>query len=170
MKAIFSIIGKYTDMFSEADVVKHVNYAHLSWEEIKQMNDSGLAEFQNHTYDMHVVDKRRGALPRKHESDEEYQRTIRNDLGKLNEEYKMHIGVEPVAFTCPFGCFNDRLKEAVRDAGFSIIFTSYQKINKLSGDPEELMKLNRFLRSHNKNVEKLINSWEEFYSVDNTKN
>jgi peptidoglycan/xylan/chitin deacetylase (PgdA/CDA1 family) len=166
MKAIFSIIGRFTDMFSEEGVVKHINYSHLSWDQITEMHKSGFADFHNHTYDMHVIDKRRGALPRKYESDEEYEKVIKDDLGKLNEEYKEHIGVSPEAFTCPFGCYNDRLKEAVRKVGFSVIFSSAQTMNTLTGDPEELFKLNRFVREHNKNMDKLVSSWDKYYNKD----
>jgi peptidoglycan/xylan/chitin deacetylase (PgdA/CDA1 family) len=165
MKAIFSIIGRYTDMFSEPDAIKHINYSHVSWEEIEEMHNSGLAEFHNHTYDLHNIDKRRGALPCKYESDEEYRELLKNDLGKLNEAYKQHLGYAPTAFACPFGAFNDRMKEALRYAGFAVIFTSQQKINKLTGDPEELLKLNRFLRVHGKSVDKLLHQWEQYYPV-----
>ncbi|MDR2649107.1 MAG: polysaccharide deacetylase family protein [Clostridiales bacterium] len=169
MKAIFSIIGRFTDMFSEEGVVKHINYSHLSWDEIQEMYESGLADFHNHTYDMHVMGKRRGALPRKYESDEDYQKIISDDLGKLNEEYKEHLGISPEAFACPFGCYNDRLKEAVRKTGLSVILSSSQKMNTLTGDPEELLKLNRFLREHNKSMEKLVRSWDKYYNAGKEK-
>ncbi|MDR1000743.1 MAG: polysaccharide deacetylase family protein [Clostridiales bacterium] len=165
MKAIFSIIGRYTDMFSEPDAIKHINYAHLSWEEIEEMYGSGLAEFHNHTYDLHSMEKRRGALPYKYESDEEYRKVLKDDLGKLNEAYEQRLGYMPAAFACPFGAFNDRMKEGLRYIGFSVIFTSQQKINKLTGNPEELMRLNRFLRAHGKSVDKLLRQWEQYYKA-----
>ena len=94
----------------------------------------------------------------------DFYKRISEDLGQLNALLKEHIDIVPEAFACPFGCFNDRVKEAVRNAGFSVIFTSYQKMNTLTGDPEELLSLNRYLRTHNKNMHKLINSWDEFYN------
>jgi peptidoglycan/xylan/chitin deacetylase (PgdA/CDA1 family) len=165
MKAIFSVIGRYTDLFSAPDVIKHINYSHLSWDEIKEMDESGLADFENHTYDMHEIGKRKGALPKKWESDEDYYKALTEDLGKLNAEYKEHLGKEPQAFACPFGAYSDRLQAMLRKMGFTVILTSSQKMNKLTGDPEELMKLNRFLRVHNKNMERLIRSWDEFYAA-----
>lgn len=163
MKAIFSIVGTFTDSNSDPDIIRHVDYSHLSWDEVREMFKSGVADFQNHSYNMHDLDKRQGALPRTYESTEEYQQKINDDLGRLNASYKEHINMTPEAFTCPFGCYNDRLKEAVRKAGFSVIFTSYQEMNTLTGDPEELLKLRRYLRTHDKDMNTLVNSWAEYY-------
>ena len=164
MKAIFSIVGKFADKYSEPNLIKNVDYAHLCWDEIREMYKSGLADFQNHSYGLHVIDKRHGPLPCKFESDKDYQQVIQEDLGRLNAAFKEHIGIEPKAFTCPFGCYNDRLREAVRRAGFSVIFTSHQKMNTLTGDPEELFMLKRFLRTHGKDMYKLVSSWAEYYN------
>jgi len=165
MKAIFSVVGKFTDDYSRPDVIKNIDYAMMSWDDIKAMYDSGLADFQNHSYDLHKNGSRNGALPRRFEDTGEYQSLIAKDLGKLNAAFKEHIGHEPEAFTVPFGAFNDRLKEAVRKAGFSVILTSYQKMNVLTGDPEELFFLKRYLRTHNKDVKGLVSSWDEYYKA-----
>ena len=163
MRAVFSIVGKFTDDYSDPNIIKNVDFAHMSWDEIREMYKSGLADFQNHSFNMHLIDKRRGALPRKNESDEEYEQAVKEDLWKLNEALKAQIGVVPEAFTCPFGCYNERVREAVRKAGFSVIFTSHQIMNTLTGDPEELFNLKRYLRTHGKNMEKLVYSWDEYY-------
>jgi hypothetical protein len=118
---------------------------------------------------MHVLESRRGALRKKGESMEAYEKAMAEDLGRLNQAYKDHIGVTPAAFTCPFGCFNDTLADILKKEGFQTIFTSYQKINKLTGDPEELFHLNRFVRSHNRDIEKLVSSWNELYETQNQK-
>ena len=163
MKSVFSVVGKFVDDYSKPDVIKNIDYAMLSWDEIKEMHASGLADFQNHSYNMHNHGRRTGALPRRFEDDAEYREAVKNDLGRLNQAFKEHIGIEPKAFTAPFGCFNDRVKEAVRNAGFSVILTSYQRMNALTGDPEELLSLRRFLRTHNKDMRGLIQSWDEYY-------
>ena len=163
MKAIFSVVGQFIDEFSEPDVIKNIDYAMLSWDEIKAMYESGMADFQNHSYGLHKIDRRNGALPRRFEDDAEYQNLINKDLGQLNAKYMEHIGREPEAFTCPFGAYNDRLKEAVRKAGFPVIFTSYQEMNVLSGDPEELLFLKRYLRTHNKYMRGVVDSWAVYY-------
>jgi len=163
MEAIFSVVGKFVDEYSQPNMVRNIDYAMLSWDEIKEMYDSGAADFQNHSYDMHNQEKRYGAMPHKFENDKEYQNAIEKDLGRLNAKYKEYTGKVPEAFTCPFGGYNDRVKEAVRKAGFSAIFTSYQKMNTLTGDPEELFFLKRFLRTHDKDMQALVKSWNEEY-------
>ena len=160
MKAVFSILGKYTDMFSEKDVHKNLRYSHISWDQIKEMHESGLAEFNNHTYNMHDNRVRRGALKRSNESEAEYRKVMVKDLGTLNAEFEKYINYNPPAFACPFGHYNDTLCQILKDFGFSAVLTSYQKLNKLTGNPEELYHLNRYVRPHNMDLEKLIKSWE----------
>ena len=62
-------------------------YSHCTWEELKEMADSGLVEVQNHSYDLHQSKK--GALGVKKlpgESEEQYrQRLLKKRLTlKLN--------------------------------------------------------------------------------------
>lgn len=159
VKAVFSVIGKYADYYSQ-DVPKHLSYSHLSWAQIKEMHKSGHAEFQSHSYDLHSIENRRGALKKKNESPENYQKIMAYDLGRLNKAYGDNAGVNPKGFACPFGYYNDTLKETVKNCGFKAILTSNESLNKLTGDPEELYRLGRFVRQHNKNVEKLILSLE----------
>jgi peptidoglycan/xylan/chitin deacetylase (PgdA/CDA1 family) len=163
MKAIFSIIGQYTEENSDPNTPRHINYAHLSWDEIREMKATGLAEFQCHTYDMHDMSKRKGALKKWNESKEEYRVSVLNDLSKLSEACKKNIGESPQAFTCPFGCYSDQLGEIIKEFGLPAIMHSYQKMNVLTGNPEELYILKRFLRVHNKNVGEWIESWNELF-------
>ncbi|MDR1538561.1 MAG: polysaccharide deacetylase family protein [Clostridiales bacterium] len=163
MKAIFSIIGKYTDENSDEKTPRHVNYSHLSWDEIKEMQSSGLAEFQCHTYDMHDMSKRKGALRKWSESAEDYRQHVLEDLGKLSQACLEHIGVAPTAFTCPFGCYSDQLGEILKEFGFPAIMHSYQRMNILTGNPDELYILKRFLRTHNKDVSEWVAKWNELF-------
>lgn len=59
MKAVVSVIGRYSDLFSEDDS-HHISYSYLQWQQIKEMSDSGLVEFGNHSYDLHDNHSRRG--------------------------------------------------------------------------------------------------------------
>jgi peptidoglycan/xylan/chitin deacetylase (PgdA/CDA1 family) len=165
MKAIFSIIGKQTELYSTEDITKHINYSHVTWDEVKEMHNSGLAEFQNHSYDMHLLEKRKGALKKRSESVDEYEKAITKDIQRLNVAFKEHAGIVPVAFTCPFGAYNDLMRDMLKKIGFQAVLTSYQKVNKLTGDEDELYHLCRFVREHNKNVEKLVRSWNELFET-----
>lgn len=48
-KATAAIVGEYTDLYS-GDVPKALSYSHLSWEQCRELADSGLVEIANHTY------------------------------------------------------------------------------------------------------------------------
>ena len=56
------------------------NYAHLTWEDIKNLAVSGCFEIGSHTYDMHSQTKRRGCSKKKGESTENYQAALRLSL------------------------------------------------------------------------------------------
>jgi peptidoglycan/xylan/chitin deacetylase (PgdA/CDA1 family) len=162
MKAVFFVIGKYADLYS-GDMVKHINYSHLSWEQIKEMHLSGHAEFHNHTYDMHNIEKRNGALRRKGESDAAYEKAIANDFRLLNEKYFIHIGTVPAGFACPFGAYNDDLVQAVKRLGYSAVLNSHERVNVLYGEPDELYRLGRYVRTPDMNLEKQLKIWESAY-------
>ena len=70
MKAVISPIGKYSDLYSDSDD-RNPAYAHIGWDEIKEMIESGLIEFQNHSYDLHHnTNGRTGAKKKTGESED----------------------------------------------------------------------------------------------------
>ena len=71
MRAVFSVVGSYTEKYSQENIDKHINYAHLSWDEIREMYESGLCEFQNHSYNLHSLERRHGCLKINGESNEQ---------------------------------------------------------------------------------------------------
>jgi peptidoglycan/xylan/chitin deacetylase (PgdA/CDA1 family) len=160
-RACFFVIGKYADFYSNEPGKKDISYSHLNWAQIQEMHESGLAEFHSHTYDRHYSDYTRNVLKRKNESEDEYNKEIAVDFNRLNHKYYHYIGVTPTAFSCPFGLYDDQLKKAVRDCGYSAIFTSWGRVNVLTGDPEELYDLGRFCRRSDTDLDKMIAEWEE---------
>ena len=54
MKAVVSIVGKYTDDFSKTDEA-NLNYGYLRWKDINLLIQDGSVEFQNHTYNLHTI-------------------------------------------------------------------------------------------------------------------
>ncbi len=61
VKANFAVVGALADLYSSG-IDRHVDYAQCTWDEIRQMRDSGLCEFLSHSYDMHNYKKRKGIL------------------------------------------------------------------------------------------------------------
>ncbi len=58
MKIVLSIIGKSVDEFSKV-CDENINYSHITWDEVKEMQQSGLVEIQNHSYNLHKISKGR---------------------------------------------------------------------------------------------------------------
>lgn len=150
MKAVVSIIGRYTDLFSDPNEPSHVNYAHLSWNQCREMKDSGLIEIQNHTYDMHsnTESKRYGIRINKGESEDAYKKALYEDIGGLNAQIKEELGESPFVFAYPFGALCKESKPILEELGFQMILTCEEKINVLSAEPEKPLVLKRFNRAH----------------------
>ncbi|MDW2800825.1 polysaccharide deacetylase family protein [Clostridium boliviensis] len=56
MKIVLSIIGKSVDEFSKVKD-ENIEYSHVTWDEVKEMQESGLVEMQNHSYGLHKISK-----------------------------------------------------------------------------------------------------------------
>lgn len=149
MKAIISVIGKHTDIFSDENAIRHINYSHVTWSQLKEMQESGVFEIGNHTYDMHdnPGGKRYGVLIKKGESDEDYRDALTKDIGGLSDQIEKEVGVKPEVFAYPFGKSSKKTKEIIKDLGFKIIFTCEEKINKLRPYTEEPVCIRRFNRA-----------------------
>lgn len=146
-KAVISIVGAYTDLYSETPDT-HVNYAHLSWDNVKEMADSGYVEIQNHTYNLHSLDKgRRGSKKNSGESEQEYDKMLRADIGALQEECLKKLDREPDTFTYPFGLVSKESLEIIKSLGFKASLSCEEGINKLERSPEQLYKLKRCIRT-----------------------
>ena len=145
-KAIISIIGIQSEKFSDTDDVS-ANYSHITWEQIKEMRESGLVEIQNHTYNLHSLDKgRKGAKKKNGESEEEYKKFLTEDISKLQNLLSENCGFTPTAFVYPFGAISDASEDIIKELGFKASFTCLQQINKID-DKDDLYLLNRYLRS-----------------------
>ena len=54
MTAIISIVGEYTDRYSESGET-NLNYGYMRWEDIRNSMSDGTIEFQNHTYALQQI-------------------------------------------------------------------------------------------------------------------
>lgn len=156
MKAVFSVVGSYAEKYSEPNIDKHINYAHLSWDEMREMSKSGLCEFQNHSYDMHSLNGRRGALKKRGEDSEHYLKVMEEDIKHSQTLFYDNLGFAPRCFTYPFGSENDALREIIASHGFSASLGTYEKINMLTGARDELYDIRRYNRAHGRNIKKIL--------------
>ncbi|MCI8350851.1 MAG: polysaccharide deacetylase family protein [Oscillospiraceae bacterium] len=156
MTACISLIGYYSDLYTQVDD-SHVNYSHMTWSQVNEVYKSGVFEIGNHTYNLHSLDKgRKGCRIRSGENPEEYREMLLEDLTSAQEQIAKHTGSYPQVFAYPYGAICNEAKEVVEELGFPVVFTCEEKVNNLTGDPEELKHLGRFNRPHGINREEFF--------------
>jgi peptidoglycan/xylan/chitin deacetylase (PgdA/CDA1 family) len=156
MKIVISLVGAYTDAYTETPDPNPA-YAHLTWSDAKAMQESGIAEFQNHTYNLHSLDGgRMGCKKKKGESDAHYTQLLNSDIGSMQKKIAEHLGSAAEVFTYPYGGVSNDSFEIIRSLGFKASLSCIEGINHLTGDTEELYMLKRCIRSDKRSVEKIL--------------
>lgn len=140
---VISPVGRYADQYSESGET-NAYYTHATWDQLKEMADSGLVEVQNHSYDMHA--SRQGAKQRPGESDSAYRERIAGDIGRAQKAIEDHVGSRPTTFAYPFGAVSRTTPDIVRELGFSATLSCRETVSTVTRDPESLYGLGRFLR------------------------
>ena len=147
-KANINIIGCHSEFCSKNPDHDNPNYSHLTWEEIKEMKESGVWEVGNHTYNMHKFKPRFGITKLPDESSDEYEKAIKKDVMKLEDKFKNNCGFRSNIFAFPFGKYSTESIEILSDCGFKAFLTCNEKINKLEfGNSKNLRHLGRFNRT-----------------------
>lgn len=155
-KAVLSIVGSYTDLYTEHRDT-NANYAHISWDDAKEMMESGYIEIQNHTYNLHSLDKgRSGCKKKKGESKEAYAKLLNDDIGSMQKKSKEYLGYTPTTFTYPFGSVSNDSFDIIKSMGFTASLSCQEGINDLARDPDQLYMLKRCLRTPNKSAAEIL--------------
>ena len=151
---VISVVGEFSDGVKE-DEKLNVNYSYLPWEAIREMNESGLVEIQNHSYNMHNLNKgRRGAKKAWGESYEAYEKVLAKDVMKMQELLTERSGVMPNTFTYPFGEQCRESEEILKKLGFEATVSAFEGISRVEkGNPESLFTLLRYNRPGGKSSE-----------------
>ncbi len=157
MKIVLSIIGKSVDDFSRVDDA-NINYSHMTWDQVKEMQESGLAEIQNHSYNLHKIKNGRyGCCQKTNEPNAEYKTFLSDDLMKLQEEIESHIGIAPNTFAYPYGRYCNNTDIILKELGFKSSLSVTYGINLISvNSKDDLFGLKRICRSHNYPMNKLM--------------
>ncbi len=152
MKIVLSIIGKSVDEFSKVKD-ENIEYSHITWVEVKEMQESGLVEMQNHSYGLHKISNERyGCSQMANETQEHYEEFIGNDLNMLQEKLMEVTGSCPTTFTYPYGRYNDNLENIIKKLGFKATVTCKFGINIINNNPDTLYSLKRIRRAHNQRI------------------
>lgn len=147
-KAIISPIGYAADQAADETYPNPI-YSQCTWQQLKEMSDSGLVEIQNHTYDLHHIDNgRSGAKNNPDENLESYRQMLATDLEKFNTRMYEELGKYPEAIIFPFGSRSKDTIQIVREMHFKAAFDCEEKLNLLTSS-DDLFYIHRFLRPNN---------------------
>ncbi|HCD46147.1 MAG TPA: polysaccharide deacetylase [Lachnoclostridium sp.] len=156
MKIVLSIIGKSVDDFSKV-CDENIDYSHVTWDEVKEMQQSGLVEIQSHSYNLHKITKERyGCSQMANESLEHYEEFLSNDINTLQEKIMSVTGSSPNTFIYPYGKYNDKLETIIKKLGFKATITCKFGVNVINNDPDTLYSLKRIRRAHNQSIQKML--------------
>lgn len=156
MTAVISVIGAYTERYSDPDEPRHINYSHANWEQLREMTGSGVFTVGNHTMDLHhdgTNGTRKGIVIRSGEKEADYLAAIRADLASLNVRTEENLSTAPFVFAYPFGALCKEAKPVLSDLGFTVWLTCAEKVNRITQGQEIPLVLGRFNRAHRYDTE-----------------
>lgn len=154
-KAVISPIASVSEKFTETKDIS-VTYGHITFDDIKEMSDSGYVEIQNHSYDMHSLKSRKGVSQKSGESDEAYKSILTEDVAKAQTLLENATGKKPTCFVYPFGAKNDLTEKLIKEMGFSCTLTCTEKPNIITKNPDSLYELGRYRRDRNETMQNLL--------------
>lgn len=149
MKGALAVIGVHSEKYSE-NGDSNVQYAHATWDDLREMEESGVIEIGSHTYNLHEEQNpRRGTLRRKGESLRDYQAALEEDLIKNQTLLSAALGHEPRFFAYPYGFIDPDADAVMEKLGFDVTLGVEEKVPTVTrGDMASLKKLGRFNRPY----------------------
>lgn len=154
MKAVLSVVGEFVDRYTK-NPDHNLRYSCLDWDEVREMQASGLVEIQNHTYDMHSTGKtgRQGCAIKKGESEEDYREAFLADVGGMQEKLQAELGVTANTFTYPFGALCKQSVPLLKELGFSAALTCREEPVTAAPYGDWMYRLGRYNRPSGKTSE-----------------
>ena len=116
----------------------------LTWEQVREMEASGLVSVASHSHAMHkqqAIDpqgdrnavagyhlyftnlpKADGTMESRYETDEEYRTRLQQDIQKSQAVFCEHLGHPVRAMVWPYGIFSGEAQQAAQAAGMDVMF------------------------------------------------
>lgn len=151
-KAVMNIVTSYSRYSTETPgEANNPAFSYLTWDNIRELHNSGFVEIGNHTHAMHKFKPRYGIAQASSETVGEYRNVLIKDLETANTYLTQEAGIpRPTTFAYPFGKYTTVASELLQELGFQTILTCNEGITKISrGDPQSLIALKRYNRSGN---------------------
>jgi len=156
MKAVLAVLGGAADKYTaEAESNPNARYPNLTWPQIKELHESGLAEIQSHSYGLHNVPI--GSGKKRGESNEAYKLRFFDDLKKFQDACAAQLDYSPTAFIYPLGVIGDGSREVLEELGMSASISCQEGMNIIrQGDKDCLFSLLRTNRPSGRSVEDIL--------------
>jgi peptidoglycan/xylan/chitin deacetylase (PgdA/CDA1 family) len=133
------LIRKYNvpvTLFIYPSAISNASYA-MTWEQLRELKKSGLADFQSHSY-WHPNFKK----DKKKMTPAEYEKSVQMQLRKSKEKVEKELNVKVDMLAWPFGIYDDELLKKAGDAGYAAAFTIERRH---VSNAENIMSLPRYL-------------------------
>ena len=160
VNASISPVAYYSDLYTKSGEVSEC-YSHCTWNQLKEMGESGYVELGNHSYNCHSYNGSQNGLGQKYgESDSDYKKRISDDITTAQDMIFENTGITCSFIAYPFGVYNDNTEEIVKKLGFNAALTCSSGINQIEkGDTETLYELKRLIRPHNSGLEYILSKY-----------
>ena len=125
MKAVIAVLGGNVDRATAAGEPR----GFMTWDELREMAESGLVEVGSHTYGLHngqyggslVPDGINGVMRRRGESQRAYRARVGGDLRRSIDGIVQHTGQKQVCyFAYPFGAYDSWMQQMLEENGVSV--------------------------------------------------
>jgi len=164
--AVLALMGKWLETPEDEKVLygqTPMERDHfLTWEQIREMSDSGLVEVASHSYDLHqgvlanpqgntqpsATTHRYDAALEQYEDDASYRSRIRADLQKSVELIKHETGKAPRIVVWPYGAYNQVTIDIAKELGMPITMS----LDEGYTDIKNLGNIHRLLIGHHSDI------------------
>ncbi|MBS6547254.1 MAG: polysaccharide deacetylase family protein [Butyricicoccus pullicaecorum] len=156
MRAVISVIGKETEQYTESGQ-ENAYWSYLTLDRLREISTDGVFEIQNHSYDLHENDARKGALRMRGESLESYRALLVEDTERT-QKLLIEGGVPtPICYTYPYGACSRESEEVIKSLGFLCTLGCEERVNTLRrGDADCLYRLGRYNRPTGVSAERFL--------------
>lgn len=139
--AVVAVVGAWADLPADGSVDygfrRFTRDDFATWDELREMQDSGLVEIASHTYNLHegiVANPQGNLIPavlvhawgtksHQYETDDQYAARIRADLTRNSQEIQDKLGRAPRAIMWPYGAYTQASQQIAASLGMISSFT-----------------------------------------------
>lgn len=117
---MFPLVKRYhipITLFIYPSAISNAKYA-MTWQQLREMQDSGLVDIQSHTYWHPNFKKEKKRL-----AADAYENFVHMQLGKSKEVLEQRLGIHVDMLAWPFGIYDDELIDSARKLGYIAAFT-----------------------------------------------